>query len=290
MVVAAKPIHSSELMLNFEGSAEYSAWSTQPNVFQRARELGVNTALVGWYHPYKRVIGHALNQCAVYDADSVSLPISMLLNLHRALERTFLRERIMPLAGLLAKWSRQRHIEAYVDCLEEAKRLATNPDLGFVLIHLPVPHPPGIYNRETGEFEVERESSYFDNLALADRTLGEIRNAMEAAGLWDGSVVLASSDHWWRPAIWQSLHVWTDEDNRFALPKGELDYRVPFFLKMPGQSTRIAYDNRFNTIISQGLLIEILRGKVGDANAAKRWIDQNGSAAQSPYMWDQSRN
>lgn len=289
MVTQAKPIHSSELTLKFEGSKDYVPWSAQPNVFGRAREAGVRTALVGWYHPYKRIIGDALNRCAVYDADAVSLPVSMLLNVNRALERTLLKDQTMPLAGLLAKWSRQRHIEAYLDSLEEAERLAANPEFGLVLIHLPVPHPPGIYNRERAVFDYDGESSYFDNLALADRTLGNIRKAMEDAGVWDASVVLASSDHWWRPAIWQSLHVWTAEDMRFALPEGQLDYRVPFLLKMPGQTTQIEYNPRFNTVQSQGLLIEILHGEVNDGEAVKRWLDQH-SSAQDPHLWDQSKD
>lgn len=290
MVTQAKPIHSSELTLKFEGSNDYVPWSAQPNVFARAREAGVRTALVGWYHPYKRIIGDALNRCAVYDADAVSLPVSMLLNVNRALERTLLKDQTMPLAGLLAKWSRQRHIEAYLESLEEAQRLAANPEFGLVLIHLPVPHPPGIYNRERAVFDYDGESSYFDNLALADRTLGNIRKAMEDAGVWDGSFVLASSDHWWRPAIWQSLHVWTAEDMRFALPEGQLDYRVPFLLKMAGQTSQIEYSHRFNTVQSQGLLIEILRGEVNDGEAVKRWLDRHSSAVQEPYLWDQSKD
>ncbi|HSE37550.1 MAG TPA: sulfatase-like hydrolase/transferase [Blastocatellia bacterium] len=290
MVTQAKPIHSSELTLKFEGSNDYVPWSAQPNVFGRAREAGVRTALVGWYHPYKRIIGDALNRCAVYDADAVSLPVSMLLNVNRALERTLLKDQSMPLAGLLAKWSRQRHIEAYVDSLKEAVRLAANPEFGLVFIHLPVPHPPGIYNRERDAFDYEGESSYFDNLALADRTLGDIRKAMEDAGLWDVSVVLASSDHWWRPAIWQSLHVWTAEDNRFALPEGQLDYRVPFLLKMPGQTSQIEYHPRFNTVHSQELLIDILGTELTDGEAVKRWLDQRTTAVQDPYFWDQSKD
>jgi hypothetical protein len=289
MVVRAKPIHSSELTLNFEGSNEYVEWSKQPNVFQRAREIGVNTALLGWYHPYKRIIGHTLNRCAVYDADTVSLPVSMLLNVNRAIERTILSERAVPLSGILAGLSRQRHVEAYVDSLAEAERMAASPEFGLVLIHLPVPHPPGIYNRATSEFDYQGESSYLDNLALADRTLGLIRKAMEKSGLWDSSVVLASSDHWWRPAIWQSLHVWTAEDDRFALPEGQLDHRIPFLLKMPGQTSEIAYNTRFNSVNSQELLIQILRGEVNDAQAAKHWLDQHASI-QDPYLWDQSND
>jgi len=287
LVAHAKPVHSSELLLNFDHENGYVPWSAQSNVFEEARQSGFNTGMVGWYHPYKRIIGGSLNRCSVHDADAVSLPVSMLLNVNRALERTVLREKTMPLAGLLAGLSRRRHIEAYVDCLEEAKRLATEPGFGLVLIHLPVPHPPGIYNRERSEFEFEGDSSYFDNLALADRTLGEIRRAMEEAGTWDSSLVLTSSDHWWRPAIWQSLHVWTTEDNRFAPPASELDYRVPFLLKLPGQQTRISIDTRFNTVLSGDLLIAFLHGSVDDIDSVIQWINNNASD-RDPYLWDQS--
>ena len=290
LTVRAKPIHSSELLLNFEDSEDYVEWSTHPNVFMKAREVGANSGMVGWYHPYRRVIGHTLNRCTVSDADELSLPVSMVLNVNRAVERTWIRSYSMPLAGRLAEWSRQRHIESYKEILDEAKRLAIHPDLGLVLIHLPVPHPPGIYNRQVSEFEDLGQSSYFDNLALADRTLSEIRQAMEEAGLWEDSVILVSSDHWWRPAIWQSLHVWTEEDQHFAPPTGESDYRVPFLLKMPGQKTHIAYDTQFNTVHSQALLIEILQGRVRDVDGVKHWLDQKASTTENPYLWDQSKN
>ena len=290
LVDKAKPVHSSELLLNFADSDEYVAWSALPNVFSKARELGANSGMVGWYHPYKRMIGHTLNRCVVSDADALTLPVSMLLNLNRALEHTSLRQRTMPLAGILARLSRQRHIESYNEIMAESKSLVADPELSLVFIHLPVPHPPGIYNRQSSEFEYEAESSYFDNLALADQTLGELRRAMEEAGLWEESAVLVTSDHWWRPAIWQSLQVWTEEDQRFSLPPGQLDYRVPFLLKMPGQSAQIAHDAPFNTVYSQELILEILQGRVPDIGGVKQWFEGKGSVAAAPHLWDQSED
>ena len=46
------------------GAGEPAPWSAQPNVFSRAREIGGATALVGWYHPYCRVIGGDLTKCS----------------------------------------------------------------------------------------------------------------------------------------------------------------------------------------------------------------------------------
>src|SRR2546425_7901138 len=33
------------------------------NLFRRARALGYDTALIGWYHPYCRVLGSDLTRC-----------------------------------------------------------------------------------------------------------------------------------------------------------------------------------------------------------------------------------
>src|SRR5579872_4351518 len=45
----------SELRIGFGQSDAMVDWSTQPNVFSRARTMGLNTALAGWYHPYCRI-------------------------------------------------------------------------------------------------------------------------------------------------------------------------------------------------------------------------------------------
>ena len=60
LVTRAQPVSPSEVMLNFEGTTEAVPWSAQPNIFSRSIELGVNTGLVGWYHPYQRIIGKNL--------------------------------------------------------------------------------------------------------------------------------------------------------------------------------------------------------------------------------------
>ena len=59
--------------------------------------------------------------------------------------------------------------------MPQAEALIRDQSISFVFIHLPVPHPPGIYDRSTGR---ERAGgTYIDNLALADRSLGELMAA-----------------------------------------------------------------------------------------------------------------
>src|SRR5262249_35435519 len=44
-------------------SAPATNWRDQPTIFKRARELGVNAELVGWHHPYCRILGDSLVRC-----------------------------------------------------------------------------------------------------------------------------------------------------------------------------------------------------------------------------------
>jgi hypothetical protein len=57
LVSEARPSSYNELMITFDGASEPVSRSTQPNVFSRTRAIGGSVAVVGWYHPYCRVLG-----------------------------------------------------------------------------------------------------------------------------------------------------------------------------------------------------------------------------------------
>ncbi len=86
-VSSAEAVNPSELMIKFEDSEQPVGWSTQPNIFSSARELGVKTALMGWYHPYCRIIGENLDTCFFYDVRKRTLS-AVLLNQVRTLVNT----------------------------------------------------------------------------------------------------------------------------------------------------------------------------------------------------------
>ena len=289
LVTRAQPVSPSEVMLSFEGTTEAVPWSAQPNIFSRSLELGLNTGLVGWYHPYQRIIGKNLTFSFVRSTRDLSLPKEMLLHLEQPMKAAAFDGSARKLEGWKTQWDRETFLALYKDIREEAKRAAANSDLGLVLIHYPIPHPPGIYRRDTQEFTADGESSYLDGLALADRTLGEVRSAMEQASLWNSSFILVSSDHWWRPYVWQGSSSWSPLDDEFVPAKEEINHRVPFLLKAPGQASELVYDSPFNTALTHDLLLSILRGEVSDATSAARWIDQHRSIAESPYGYEKSR-
>ncbi len=216
-------------------------WSAAPTVFSQARELGFNTALVGWYHPYSRVLGGSLNYCSWYAMPGFEL----------ARATTFdeaVHEQFAALAGRVRV--RQLFIDICKKSLADASVVTTNPTYGLILLHLPPPHAPAVYLPAKNEFTcfgVELPAGYFNNLMLADHELGVLRRGMEASGLWDNTWVILSADHWWRKSeVYDNIS----------------DHRVPFLVKSPGASQSIPYSHQFNTILTHDLILAILHGQV----------------------------
>jgi hypothetical protein len=279
LISKAKVAGPSEVMITYAGTDEAVKWSTQPNIFSEARSVGVNSAVVGWYHPYCRILGQNLTFCSYQEFGR--LPFGQVMT--RQLKRFV---RTVPLASYYGLFEekdleqqerRRRFKESYSGVMEHARRAALDPDVGLVLVHWPIPHPPAIFNHVNNEFDLSRKSGYVGNLALVDRTLGELRRDMEAAGLWDDTIVLITSDHWFR----SEMHFLTREDDE-ALA-GPIDHRVPFLLKLAGQKQRVDYDGEFNNVLAHDLLLALLRGELRVPESVKDWLDRNRSVGESPY-------
>jgi hypothetical protein len=237
------------------------SWKDQPSIFSRALALGYNTALVGWYHPYCRVLGPVLTRCYWCEMpmqyNSLGTGISeLLVNQLRSLFET---NRLSPFGQALPIRAQAEHYRLLMD---EALDVAADPSLGLILIHLPVPHDPYFYNRRTRQFDLVNSpaTGYLDSLELADISLGAIRKSMENHGLWDCTTVLVSSDHSLRSV------------QAFG---GKRDRRVPFLLKLAKQHSGLRYDSSFNTIVTQDLLLSVLRQEIPSPDDVLAWLDRH---------------
>jgi len=272
LVSDAKPAGANELMITYPGPGGPVPWSTQPTVFSRARDAGFNSALVGWWHPYCRVLGSSLTFCsqsfAGHSEPGSTLPV-LLADGFRGLVGTF------PVAGRLPRFESvcRQGREMYLRMLHDAKRVAVDPAFGLVFIHWPIPHHPYVYNRSRNEFALDGSGTYLDNLVLVDRTLGDLRRTMESAGTWENTAVLISSDHGLRPYADDLLPAW--DGRRPTAPHGRTDHRVPFLMKLPHQRQAIAYDAPFNTVVSCDLVLALLRGEVSSTANVIQWMDQH---------------
>ena len=246
--------NASDLNVRVADTGADTTWQKLPSVFAEARALGANTALVGWYHPYDRILGKGLNYCAWY-------PFPMFEPARAKTIATAMRREI----GCIP-WSwhiRRIYIGVCRDSLRESLSLVTNNVYGLTLLHLPPPHTPGIYLPEKDQFTfwgMSRTAGYLRNLALADQELGQMRRAMETSGQWDKTWLIISADH--------SL----GSSDLF----GSHDTRVPFIVKPPGANEPITYSPKINTILTHDLILAILRGEITSQRELVPWLDEHG--------------
>jgi len=274
-----KPAQANELTLKMRNGAT-SGWSVEDDVFMAARRAGFSTGLTGWYHPYCRVIGDRLDRCSwfpIFDETNPlvdqSLPGYASLWARTALWR-------IPVAFRLYRTRydkdyqveyRRLHRVAFERGVEQLESLL-HADLNLKFLHYPVPHGPGIYDVTAGALTSDPKSTYLENLVLADKTLGKIRELLEAGGSWDSSIVLVTSDHWWRES---------------PLVNGRHDHRIPFMLKLAGQKSGVEYEHAFNTILTRELLLKLLQGELNSPIEVVTWIDGTSHLGESPVTWNE---
>ena len=250
-----------DLLLTYAGTAQAVPWSVQPNIFQRVRQLGVNAALAGFFHPYPRILGGDLVESSSVSSLTLFEESDYWNELHglekwcRMLQSPLYRVPLIAHSGVLGDWrNRQTFKVAYLKVRARSLDIVKRPEIGLAFLHLPVPHPPAIYDRKRGEITVSHTNDYADNLALADLTLGELRKEMETAHQWDDAFVLLTSDHPLRGK--GTKHPW-----------------IPFLLKTPGQKESLAYDRPFNSVLTQELVLAAIGGKLHSPEDVARWLD-----------------
>jgi hypothetical protein len=267
-VKSAGGLAPDDLLLTYE-SGRTAHWPDEPNLFSRARDAGFDSALAGWRHPYCRVLNRSLTACNWAESPTSDNSTGDTLG-----EATADRIRSLVETGVLSPFgqslSAQHQVRNYRQILDAATNYAANPRLGVVFLHFPVPHPPYIYNSRTGRLDLANSPvhGYIDALALVDRTVGELRRTMEAAGLWERTAVLISADHGYR--------------GDRSVDRGRIaDRWVPFLLKLPGQHEPYGYPRHLETLRSAGLLLDILEGRILTPADAARSLDELPSGPNS---------
>lgn len=251
------------------------------NIFDAVRKRGLNAAISGWYHPYCRLFHDSLAACLAMPAESglgsiyiaadppytrsfaqalMTFPVNLAATLPGA-ERLGLTARKVGSVPVPIRAARQ--IEEFRAIRDAALKFAADPHLSLVYIHVPAPHNYGIFNPRTGALEYG--GNYFDNFGLVDRTVGDLRETLLRAGLWDSTSVLISSDH--------SLRYNNDTRADAFFPPGDERTGVPFILHLAGAHAPLPYDRRFNALLTRDLALAILSGEVATPEQAARFID-----------------
>ena len=269
-VVRTLPLAADELLVQFAGEEEAVRWSTQPNIFSRVRAEGYRSSIIGWYHPYCRLLRDSVARCAwwPFEVTHTDRPLAQAMG-------EFIRMSVPPWARVdLFAWAgvnvkadaRRSHTDKYLGTLDAALRDVSDPSLALVLVHWLVPHDPYIYDRATGELTLDPDprEGYLDNLALMDKALGQMLGALRRSRTLDRTAIIVTSDHPWRGS------------DSFD---GKRDPRVPFIVRLPGTAQSYSYQVPLNTVATSEMLREILQGRLVSNDDLVRWLESREGIA-----------
>ena len=243
----------------------WAAFDGSATIFADAQRRGWTTGVSGEFNPYCRMLENQLDWCWM-QLDPFGD--------HLSRDKTTWQNVASPAEAM---WARARHqrfervfsvADDYDDMMKAGRELAADENIDFAFVHLYLPHPPGYYDRKTGR--VGTGGSYIDNLALADRALGEMMEAIEQTGRAGTTTLVISSDHSWRVGIWRHAFGWTKEDE-LASEHGRFDPRPVLMVHFPGEDSGAPFGHAVPLLAMHGMLEGILAGQIGDAQQLEAW-------------------
>ena len=284
-LLTGEPVDAIRPSPNGSLSIHAGAWKRfdeHDTVFQDALNLDYSTAVAGWFNPYCRLLPDVLDHCfwsyRASAGNSIAPGVPWQSNIMNPLMRFFKGGLNYRAASLFvhiptsSELDAEQHLSDYLALAGAADRILENQSVGFALLHLPVPHPGGIYDRTTGKF-VLRDSSYIDNLALTDKLLGHIRAELERRGEWNTSTIVIMGDHSWRTKMfWKGLPDWTKQDQ--AANEGGFDDRPAYIVKLPDEHTGARIDAPFAALNTRRLFDALLSRKIRSKEELSAWAKQ----------------
>lgn len=216
-----------------------------PSIFDHLHRLGYRSSVLGFYINYRGLLGgdapdHVWSLSYVYKRTTRLEEVGLMLMRN-------LQHWTDPLSqSLWAPLSAAVYSDSWVNLFRSMREsalasLTTEPDNTFLLLHLPLPHAPFVFNadgsfrgRYRGTRLSEDTAGYHRHLLYTDKVLGEILQTLDSTGRYDQSLVVVTSDHSWRR-----------EPDSTLTQRPDAGLRVPLLVKWPGQKTAIVSDSVF---------------------------------------------
>ena len=263
-----------QLLYRTKGSKQFRQFDERDTLFNTARSEGWSTGLVGWLIPYCRFMAPVLDSC-FWNRNDASLLEPYGASEDKSMLANSAAIPVWAWANISGDMREENaeHMVNYEEIMVHAETLIGDGRLRFLYIHLPVPHPPGIYDRRSRR--LRPGGSYLDNLALADQAAGTLLNEIAQAPEAGRTTVIISSDHSFRISLWRNTAgSWTDEDE--AATRGKFDDRPVLMIRFPGESSGPVISASFDEMLEHGILDEMLRGQMGSAAEMNEFLKKNG--------------
>ena len=264
-VVDIESSADGDLLVKRSRGGEWEHLYPHATVFGDAERLGWSTGIVGWFNPYCRLFGSMVDRC-VWEPESRMFPG------HMSASNTAWQNALAPLGAKFHVDADSRiaaeHGKAYALLTERALELVRDGQERFVFVHLPVPHPPGIYDRTSGRIRLG--GSYLDNLVLADKTLGDVMTAMNESPAAKSTILIVSSDHSMRVPKWRGGGSWTAEDERVFGKR--FDTRPVLMVHFANEQGCKSFDGPFADIRMHDMVEEMLSGGMTAEQDLENWV------------------
>jgi hypothetical protein len=259
-VVRTKYTFNNQLLEIQAGTHSFRPFEAGQTPFARARQQGLTTGVVGWYNPYCGMLAPYLNLCYWTNEEEIPLIFGIRDGFWRDLVAPWVHYTKDAFAPAGRKRLAARRVNTYKDLLRHSNDALERPDLDLIFLHLPLPHPPGFYNRNSQQFDPSGNRSYVDNLALADKTLGEWMTILRRSPRWKDTDVIICGDHSWRPWFWSSTPSWTRED-QIASHGGRYDARPLLMIHAARQATAATVATPYPLLQVHGVLDDFVEGR-----------------------------
>ncbi len=276
-LVGASPQANDELALELANGTTTSL-AEEPTLFDATRQLGGSNAIAGYYHPYCRIVD---GEICIWEAFKMASPDKSIprMVVHAgatALDGlpTTLSQHLIPperLTRALDTHGASMHADSYRRLTTQALRMVDNPAHDLVYVHLNIPHRPAIYDARSERIDDSAENTYLDNLALADRTVQEIRSELVTSGRWNQTALVFLSDHGSRsePTRWGlPADAGGDDGTAFATRQ------VPFLVKPPSHGELPSIDRPIDARVLYDLVPALLAGEIASGEEIATFIEE----------------
>ena len=273
----------AEVQAPYQGKVEYrsvpgGAWhpfDENRSIFGDAHAMGWSTGVVGWFNPYCRLLPHALDTCFWQEAERDPTEFGRYLTGTRSTAKNMLALLPVPATSGTPRDANlvEQHQQSYSTVMDAAREAILAQRIRFLFIHLPSPHPPGIYDRR--RHVLASSGNYLDNLALADEGMGELMNAVRATSAAGNTTVLLTSDHSWRVMTWRKQPAWTAEEERVT--GGRFDPRPVLMVHLPADHQQQSVTQPVDALLLHQVLEALLRGQVHTPEELVTWSSHEDS-------------
>jgi hypothetical protein len=256
-----------------ESQNRWLAFDPAATLFGLAQLNGWSSGIDGWSNPYCRILAPVLNAC-FWEPNQI-LPMEAYGASEE--ESIWANAAVLP-SSLFAMWAhhsmtpRDGALQGYGNEMVRTHALIACGQVRFVFLHLPVPHPPGIYDRKN--HLLRPGGTYLDNLVLADDTLGALLQEIDATPSVGQTTVIVSSDHSWRIPLWRDSKFWSEEEERAS--GGRFDDRPVLLIHFPHQESGSNVNTALPELLEHDIIAAMLRGQINDQNDLAAFLPEHG--------------